>query len=90
MNAALPSSLSSSGLVLWLCGLFTKIHGPTASPVVFEGGKRERKSGMGSSGPRAFRGRDRGVDGLLVSFLFAAAVPVCFVDAGNDDMRFSC
>lgn len=89
MNAALPSSLSSSGLVLWLCGLFTKIHGPTASPVAFEGGNRVRKSGMGSPGLRAFRGRDRDVEGILMS-LFAAAVPVCFVDAGNDDMRFSC
>lgn len=90
MNAALPCSFSLSGLVRWLCGLFTKIHGPTASPVVFEGGKRERKSGMGSSGPRAFRGRDRGVDGLLVSFLFAAAVAAPFFDAGNDDASCSC
>lgn len=44
---------------------------------------------MGSPGPRAFRGRDCDVEGILMS-LFAAAVPVCFFDAGNDDMRFSC
>lgn len=90
MNAALPSSFSSSGLVRWLCGLFTKIHGPMASCVVFEGGKRERNSGMGSSEPRAFRGRDRNVDGLLMSLLFAAAVTVPFFDAGDDNARFSC
>lgn len=90
MNAALPSSFSSSRLVRWLCGLFTKIHGPMASPVVFEGGKRERNSEMGSSEPRVFRGRDCDVDGISVSFLFAAAVAVPFVNAGNDDMRFSC
>ena len=90
MSAALPCSFSSSGLVRWLCGLFTNIHGPMVSSFAFDGGKRETKSGMGSSESRAFRGRDRDVEGISIFFLFAAADAVPFFDTGNDDVIFSC